>query len=210
MTTFLLIRHAQNDWVRTGRLAGWTEGVHLNEEGQRQAALLGERLATAKLVAIYSSPLERAVETAEAIAAHHDALELQIEAGIGEVDFGEWTGKRLKKLARTRLWRVVQGHPSGARFPGGESFLEMQFRLVSTLDMLAQRHPTGQVAIVAHSDVIKAVFAHYAGIHLDLFQRIVVSPASLTIVALSRFGPHIVRLNDTSHYESPKESGSDA
>lgn len=208
MTTLFLIRHAQNDWVRTGRLAGWTEGVHLNEEGQRQARLLGERLAHAKLAAIYSSPLVRATETAEAIAAHHDNLDVHIEEGVGEVGFGEWTGKRLRALSRTRLWQVVQRYPSGARFPEGESFLEMQFRLISTLEGLSKKHPQGNVVVVAHSDVIKAVFAHYAGIHLDLFQRIMVSPASLTIIHLTRMGPRIVRLNDTSHYDTPRQEES--
>lgn len=205
MTTFYLIRHAQNEWVRTGRLAGWTSGVHLNEEGQRQAELLGKRLANEKLVAIYSSPLERTVETAEAIAAHHD-LPVLIEEGVGEVDFGDWTGKRLKQLSRKRLWKVVQRYPSGARFPNGESFLEMQFRLVSTLQQLAETHPSGRVVVVAHSDVIKAVFAHFAGIHLDLFQRIMVSPASLTVIHLGRMGPRIVKLNDTSHYDEEKST----
>jgi probable phosphoglycerate mutase len=205
VTTFYLIRHAQNEWVRTGRLAGWTSGVHLNEEGQRQAELLGKRLANEKLVAIYSSPLERTVETAEAIAAHHD-LPVLIEEGVGEVDFGDWTGKRLKQLSRKRLWKVVQRYPSGARFPNGESFLEMQFRLVSTLQQLAETHPSGRVVVVAHSDVIKAVFAHFAGIHLDLFQRIMVSPASLTVIHLGRMGPRIVKLNDTSHYDEEKST----
>jgi probable phosphomutase (TIGR03848 family) len=207
MTRLLLIRHADNDWVRSGRLAGWTPDIHLNETGQRQAEALGERLAAAKLRAVYSSPLERAVETAQAVLKHHPDLELRIEEGLGEVHFGAWTGKRLRKLARTRLWQVVQGYPSGMRFPKGESFHEMQARVVGTLERIAGEHPQGTVAIFSHSDVIKAVVAHYAGMHLDLFQRIVISPASISIIDLHRMRPFIVRLNDISHYDHQRESG---
>jgi probable phosphomutase (TIGR03848 family) len=207
MTRLLLIRHAENDWVRSGRLAGWTPDIHLNEAGQRQAEALGERLAAAKLRAVYSSPLERAVETAQAVLKHHPDLELRIEEGLGEVHFGAWTGKRLRKLARTRLWRVVQGYPSGMRFPQGESFHEMQARVVGTLERIAGEHPQSAVAIFSHSDVIKAVVAYYAGMHLDLFQRIVISPASISIIDLHRMRPFIVRLNDTGHYDHQRESG---
>ena len=205
MTQLLLIRHAQNDWVRAGRLAGWTPGVHLNEEGHRQAEALGKRLAPAKLQAVYSSPLERAIETAQAIVKHHPDIELQIERGLGEVDFGRWTGKRLRWLARTRLWKVVQTFPSRARFPDGESLQEMQTRVVGTLEQIASKHLGSTIVIVSHSDVLKAVIAHYLGMHLDLFQRIVVSPASLSIIALHNMGPRIVRLNDISHYELPTD-----
>jgi probable phosphomutase (TIGR03848 family) len=201
MTTLLLIRHAQNEWVRTGKLAGWTPGIHLNEDGRKQAALLGERLADAKLQAVYSSPLERAVETAEAITQHYPALQVQVHAGIGEVDFGDWQGKRLRKLARTRLWQIVQNYPSGARFPNGESIREMQFRVISALDEIASQYPRGAIAVVAHSDVIKAMMAHYLGMHLDLFQRLIIAPASISIVAFGRMGPRIIRLNDTAHLE---------
>ena len=202
MTTRLfLIRHAQNDWVRTGRLAGRTPGVHLNEEGRQQAEALGRRLAAAELQAVYSSPLERAIETAQAILKHHPHLELQIEEGIREVDFGKWTGRRLRQLARTRLWQTVQRTPSRARFPGGESIREMQMRVVEALERIAGQHPGGRIVIVSHSDVIKSVVAHYAGMHLDMFQRLIISPASLSIIALHRTGPRIVRVNDISHYE---------
>lgn len=203
MTRLLLIRHAQNEWVRTGRLAGWTSGVHLNEEGRRQAEALGKRLAGDNLAAVYSSPLERAVETAQAVLKHHPHLELQIEEGLGEVMLGEWTGRPLRQLARTRLWRVVQAYPAGARFPEGESFQEMQARVVGALDRIAEMHPRESVAVFSHSDVLKAAFAYYAGIHLDLFQRIMISPASITTIRLYRMGPRIIQLNDTSHYRFP-------
>jgi len=209
VTTLLLIRHAQNEWVRTGKLAGWTPGVHLNDEGNKQAELLGERLAHAKLQAVYSSPLERAVETAEAILKHHSQLTIQIHEGVGEVDFGDWQGKRLKQLSRTRLWQVVQNYPSGARFPNGESFREMQFRVVGALEEITQQNPRGMVAVVAHSDVIKAMMAHYLGMHLDLFQRLIISPASISIVALGRMGPRIVKVNDTAHYDLRRDDEAD-
>ena len=200
MTLLLLIRHAENDWVRTGRLAGWTPEVHLNDEGRRQADALGERLAKTKLQAIYSSPLERAVETAQAVLTHHPDTPLQLEQDVGEVDFGDWTGKRLRQLSRTRLWETVQNAPSLVRFPNGESFSEMQLRTTRALQRIAAIHPQGTIAIFSHSDVIKAIFAYYAGIHLDLFQRITVSPASITTIALANTGVRIIGLNDTSHY----------
>lgn len=202
MTQLLLIRHAQTDWIGQ-RLAGWTPAVYLNEEGRRQAQALGERLAALKLQAIYSSPLERAVETAQAILAHHSHLELQIEPDLGEVRYGKWEGQRIRKLARTRLWQVVQRTPSVAHFPEGESIRTVQFRVVNALEAIATRHPQGQVAIVSHADVLKVAIAHYAGIPLDLFQRLVIAPASLSIIWLSHMGPRILCLNDTSHCAAP-------
>jgi probable phosphomutase (TIGR03848 family) len=209
LTTLILIRHAQNDWVRTGRLAGWTPDVHLNEEGIEQAKALGRRLAHVNLKAVYSSPLERAVETAHLVLSHHPDLDLQIEEGVGEVDFGSWTGERLRKVSRTRLWKVVQRYPSDARFPSGESIHQMQFRVVSTLGKLAARHPDGPLAIVSHSDVLKAAVAHYAGMPLDMFQRLVISPASISVIELHRMGPRIIKLNDTSHYDHPADKVSE-
>ena len=198
MTQLLLIRHAVNDWVGTNRLAGWTPGVHLNEEGRQQAEALARRLAGVELEAIYSSPLERTMETAEAIARPH-GLPIHIRQGIGEARYGDWTGQKLHDLASTELWRVVQFHPSGARFPGGEAMREMQARAVAEIDSIRAEHPQGTVVAVSHSDVIKAIIAHYAGMHLDLFQRLAVSPASLNILVFSQMGPRLVRLNDTSH-----------
>lgn len=205
MIRLLLIRHAQNEWVRMGRLAGWTPGVHLNEEGRQQAEALGERLASANLRAVYSSPLERAVETAEAIIHHYPGLQIQIEDGIGEVHFGEWGGQRLRKLARKRLWKVVQRFPSRAQFPQGETIRAVQFRAVEALERIAAKHPGGSVAVISHADVIKTVLAHYAGAHLDMYQRFVVSPASISIIVLGHMGPVLVRVNDTSHCETGNE-----
>jgi probable phosphomutase (TIGR03848 family) len=207
VTRLILVRHAQNEYVRTGKLAGRTPEVHLNDEGKWQAETLGKRLADKKITALYSSPLERAMETAEAIVNHHPELNIQVDEGMLEADFGQWAGQRLRKLSRTRLWGIVQRYPSGARFPNGETFRAMQARAVDALDRIASLH-SGTVVVVSHADVLKAVIAHYAGVHLDLFQRIDIAPASISIVDSSPHGPRLVRLNDTAHYDytlSPAE-----
>lgn len=201
LTQLLLIRHAENDFVRSGKLAGWTPDIHLNDEGKRQAEALGQRLAAAKLQAVYSSPLERAVETAQAIAQHHSGLDFHIEEDIGEAHYGQWTGRPLRQLARTRLWQIVQRCPSQARFPEGESIREMQVRAVGAIERIIERHSTGEVVVVSHADVIKAVVAYYAGMPLDMFQRIVIAPASISIIGVQKMGVSIIRLNDTSHYD---------
>ena len=199
----MLVRHAKNDWVGD-RLAGWTPGVHLNDQGRQQAEALGARMAHLPIEAIYSSPLERAVETAQAIAVPHN-LEVQVLEDIGETRYGEWTGASLKELAKTELWPVVQVYPSGARFPGGESLRETQARAVAALDALCDAHPqvTDVIVAVSHADVIKAAVAHYTGLHLDLFQRLVISPASLSVIQFSKFGPRLVCLNETGAVPEP-------
>jgi probable phosphomutase (TIGR03848 family) len=196
-TVLLVVRHALNDWV-SDRLAGWTPDVHLNDKGRAQAEALAQRLADKPISAIYSSPLERAVETAQIIASPHN-LEVQIREGVSEVRYGEWTGQSLKELAKEDAWRVVQFYPSGARFPGGEAIREMQARTVAELDAIVAAHPSETVLVVSHADVIKAALAHYAGLHLDLFQRLVVSPASLSVVAFTSMGPRLICLNDAAH-----------
>lgn len=199
MTEILLIRHAINDWVSTGRLAGWTPGVHLNSDGQAQAAALGERLAQAGLAAIYASPLERTMETAQAIAAHYPALRVEPVDGVGEVRFGEWEGARLDRLRRQPLWQTVQLFPSRAQFPQGEAIRQAQARAVDAIELLARRHRGQRIAIVSHSDILKLVVAYYLGAPLDAFQRIEISPASLTILHLHHDRPTIARMNDTSY-----------
>jgi probable phosphomutase (TIGR03848 family) len=205
VTRLLLIRHGTNDWVDSGRLAGWTPGISLNDEGRRQAEALGDRLASVKLATVYSSPLERAVQTAQAVLAPHPRLDLRIENDIGEVHYGEWSGKRLRRLERTRLWKVVQATPSLARFPGGESICEMQARAVGAVERIRAAHPEETVALVSHGDVISVIIAHYAGMHLDFYQRLVIAPASLSIIVLHEGGPRIVSINDTSHYTPSNE-----
>jgi probable phosphoglycerate mutase len=206
MTTVLLIRHAVNDWVKTRKLAGWTPGVHLNDEGKAQAQAVGERLAAWPLKAIYSSPLERCLETAQAIAGHHPHLIVQPSDNLGEIRFGRWEGASLDLLARRHLWRIVQDVPTRAAFPGGETVRGAQARAVDAVEMLVQRHPRDMIAIISHSDVIKMVLAHYLGMHLDHFQRIMIAPASLSIMELGRGRPVIVQVNDTSHCPRKPES----
>ena len=201
-TTLLLVRHALNDWVGE-KLAGWTPGVHLNEKGRAQAQALAQRLAEQPIAAVYTSPLDRALETAQIIAAPHH-LEVHIRQGMGEVHYGEWTGQSLQELAKQDAWRVVQFYPSGARFPGGESIREMQARAVAELDAIVAAHPAQTVVAVSHADVLKAALAHYTGMHLDLFQRLVVSPASLSVLSFTPMGPRLVCLNDTAHIPEQK------
>lgn len=202
MMNLLLIRHATNDWVGK-KLAGWTPEVHLNDEGRAQAAALVERLADVPLAAVYSSPLERTLETAQPLA-EALGLEIQVREALGEARFGEWTGRELETLKNEDLWPVVQVYPGGARFPGGESMREVQARLVAELDAIRDAHPEQTVAVVSHSDPIKMAVAHYLGLPLDLFQRIAVSPASVTAFTFSRFGPHLVCLNHTASLPSFK------
>ena len=198
----LLIRHATNDWVGK-RLAGWTPDVHLNDEGQAQAAALARRLADVPLSAIYSSPLERTMETAQPLA-QAQGLTVQVREGLGETRYGDWTGRALKELKDEKLWPVVQVYPGGVRFPGGESMREVQARVVVELDAIRDIHPDQTVAIVSHSDPIKMATAYYTGLALDLFQRLTISPASITAFAFARFGPRLICLNHTDPLPSFK------
>lgn len=202
MMDLLLIRHALNDWVGE-RLAGWTPGVHLNDEGRAQAAALALRLAEVPLAAIYSSPLERTVETAQPLADGH-GLTVQVREDLGEARYGDWTGRNLKELNKEKLWPVIQVYPGGARFPGGESLREVQARLVAGLDAIRDAHPGQIVAVVSHSDPIKLAVAHYVGLPLDLFQRLTISPASVTAFAFGHFGPRLICLNHTDPLPSFK------
>jgi probable phosphoglycerate mutase len=194
MRILLLLRHAVTE--HTGaRLSGWTPGLHLSEEGQRQAKELAGRLEAVPLDAVYASPLERCQETAAAVAGAK-GLNVETLEDVIEVRYGDWTGRTLKELAKEPLWKVVQATPSAARFPDGESIFEMQARAVLAVERLREAHPKQTVAVCSHADVIKALVCHYLGMHLDLVQRVVVSPASVTAIA---FGPvpYLVRLNDT-------------
>jgi len=195
VTLLLLIRHGTNDWVH-GRLAGWTPGVHLNEEGRRQAAGLSLRLDDLPLAAIYSSPLERCVETAEAVAQPR-GLQLRLVEQLGEVRYGEWQGAELKELYTHELWPGVQFYPSGTRFPNGETLGEAQMRVVQALDSLRTQHPKQIIAVFSHADLIKLAVAYYIGMHVDLFQRLTVNPCALTALAFERMGPRLLAFNDT-------------
>jgi probable phosphoglycerate mutase len=212
VTTLLLIRHGANDWVH-GRLAGWTPGVHLNDEGRRQAAALAARLALLPIDALYSSPLERTVETAQALAGPR-GLPLRLVEGLGEVRYGEWQGAELKELYKHDLWPGVQFYPSGTRFPGGETLGEAQVRMVATLDALRAQHPKGVIAVVSHADIIKLAVAYYIGMHIDLFQRLEISPCSATALLFTRMGPRLLAYNDIGSLEhlrpKPEEPKSEA
>lgn len=200
MQLVLLIRHGLAEY-KPGRLYGWTPGVHLSAEGRDQAKRLAERLEPVKLKALYSSPLERCCETAEAIAAGR-RLNIETVEALGEVRYGSWQGKTYKSLIKKPLWRTVQLMPSQARFPGGESLLELQTRGVDAVEELRGRHKTGAIAIVSHADMIKALVAHYLGLHLDLFQRIHIDTASLTAIAFHGAFPRVVKISDTGDYSS--------
>jgi probable phosphoglycerate mutase len=169
----------------------------LNQEGLNQAELLATRLAILEIRAVYSSPLERCVETAQLIAKPHN-LDVAQKPDIGEVRYGDWEGKKLKKLARKkRKWHAVQNYPSRFRFPGGESFNEVQKRGVDAIEQLSQAHEKEIVAAISHADVIKLILAHYLGMHIDLFQRLVINPASVSLLTVSSHGPvHVLRIND--------------
>lgn len=199
VTVLLLIRHGTNDWVH-GRLAGWTPGVHLNDEGRRQAIALSERLGDLPITTIYTSPLERCVETATAIAQPRN-LPLRLVEALGEVRYGEWQGAELKELYKHELWPGVQYYPSGTRFPNGETLGEAQMRMVQALDRLRALHPKQIIAVVSHADIIKLAVAYYVGIHTDLFQRLVINPCSLTALAFEPMGPRLLALNDSGSLE---------
>ena len=200
LTTLLLVRHGENDWVGKNKLAGWTPGVHLNKRGRRQAQAAGKWLAKygPRVDAIYTSPLERTRETADLIARCLN-LPVQTSEAIGEVECGDWTGKSIKKLSRHPHWGVVQFYPSNARFPAGESLYHMQTRAVHQVNDLLARHRGQTILLVSHADVIKSVVAHYLGLHLDLFQRIVISPASITTILFTPMRPMVQTVNSTGH-----------
>lgn len=201
MTLLLLIRHGENDYTKKHRLAGHLPEVHLNERGRAQAQALAEALKEVPIKAIYSSPLERAVETASPIAAVR-GLETQIEPGLLETNVGKWQGRSLAALRLQKQWRVVQSAPSRARFPEGETFYECQTRIVRTLDSLCRRHrPQDIVACVFHADPIKLAVAHYIGLPLDHFQRLACDTGSLSALSVSESGASLIKLNQRPPFE---------
>ena len=178
-------------------LPGRAKGLHLADAGRQQAELVGQRIAELTSIdAIYASPLERARETAAPIGAAR-GLKVQVDRGLLECDFGEWTGAELKTLMKLPEWSTVQRAPSTFRFPGGESFTEMQARMVGAVDRLRARHPGGTIVCVSHADPIKALVAHAMGTHLDLFQRIVISTCSVSAIAYASGGPIVLTVNST-------------
>lgn len=194
MTTLLLIRHATT--AATGKRLGGRTQASLDDAGRAQAAAAAERLAGLPLKAVYASPLARTRETAELVAAPHN-LEVVADEGLLEVEYGRWTDRPLKQVARTKLWPVIQARPSLVRFPEGETIRAAQLRAVEAIEELVARHRRDLIATVTHADVIKAVVAFYVGQPLDLFQRLHVSPASVSALQLSPGGhPMLLRFND--------------
>ena len=203
MTILLLIRHASNDFIKAGRLAGWTPGIHLNAQGQREADAVARRLANIPIHAIYSSPLERAVETAKAVA-QCQHLQVQVVEALGEGRAGDWTGKTVKELEKTEEWKQMLAHPVGFHLPGGESIDEVQTRMVAALDEIVAKHRDQVVAVFSHADPIKSVVAHYLGMDLNQFNKIAIDPASVTVFFFSERGPMLYRLNDRDKLPSFK------
>ena len=200
MSTVLLVRHGLT--ALTGPvLAGRSPGVHLDERGQRQAAAVAQRIAAVPLAAVVTSPMERCVETAEAIAAAQRGAgrdpAWEVEDRLTECGYGDWTGRAIKDLAKDPLWKVVQTQPSAVRFPGGESIAEMSARAVAAIRDWDARLGSDAVWVAcSHGDVIKAVLADALGLHLDLYQRIVPDPCSVSVVQFTATRPYVVRTND--------------
>jgi probable phosphoglycerate mutase len=195
-TLVILVRHGQT--ATTGKvLPGRSRGLHLSDEGRAQARAVADRLAAlGEIHAVYTSPLERTRETAAPIAAAR-GLRPRVERGLIECEYGEWTGQELKALQKLPEWKTVQRYPSGFRFPGGESFAEMQTRIVDTIERLRHAHSGQTIVAVSHADTIKAATAAALGTPLDLFQRIVISPCSITAIAYSDTGPMVLTVNLT-------------
>jgi probable phosphomutase (TIGR03848 family) len=201
MATVILVRHGRTTANASGTLAGRTPGVRLDDTGQAQARRTAERIAVVPLAAAVSSPQERCRQTARAIlAAQAAAPRLSTDKGLSECDYGEWQGRALKELAKEPLWRIVQAQPSAAVFPGGESMLEMQRRSVGAIRRLdaavAAEHGSDAVWLaVSHGDIIKSILADALGMHLDLFQRLQVDPASVSIVRYTDTRPFVLATN---------------
>jgi probable phosphoglycerate mutase len=192
----LFVRHGQTPTTGS-TLPGRAPGLHLADSGRTQADAVAHRLALLKRIdAIYASPLERTRETAATIGRTRK-LTVRIDRGLLECDFGRWTGRKLNDLRKLPEWNAVQRYPSGFRFPDGESFTEMQTRIVTAVDRLVTRHSGGVIVAVSHADPIKAAVAHAMGVHLDLFQRVVISPCSISAILYSSSGSVVLSVNST-------------
>jgi probable phosphomutase (TIGR03848 family) len=201
MPLLLLIRHGENDFTKKHKLAGYTPEVHLNERGQTQAQALADALKDVPIKAIYSSPLERAMETATPIAAAR-RLEVQVEAGLLETNVGKWQGRSLASLRLQKHWKVVQSAPSRAQFPEGETFYECQARIVTALDSISKKYkPQDVIACVFHADPIKLAVAHYIGLPLDHFQRLSCDTGSLTALYVGEAGANLIKLNQRPPFD---------
>jgi probable phosphomutase (TIGR03848 family) len=201
MATLILLRHGRTSANASGTLAGRTPGVLLDDLGRSQAERAGDRLAVVPLADLVSSPLERCQETARAVARRQpDRPRVHTDKGLTECDYGEWQGRPLKELARQALWKTVQANPSAATFPGGESLPQMQARAVDAVrrrdaSLTAAHGPDAVWLAVSHGDVIKSVIADALGMHLDLFQRINVDPASISVIRYTESRPYVLATN---------------
>jgi probable phosphomutase (TIGR03848 family) len=202
VATVLLVRHGRSTANTKAVLAGRSEGVLLDETGRQQATDTAARISALPVSAVVSSPLERCRETAEIVAAGlAKPVEVDVDERLTECDYGDWTGQELKKLAKDPLWKVVQAHPSGVTFPGGEAMRDMQARGVAAMrdwdrQMADEHGPDALWVASSHADVIKAILADALGMHLDNFQRIVVDPASVSVVTYTTTRPFVVRYNE--------------
>ncbi len=202
MPLLLLIRHGENDYVKTSKMAGRIPGIHLNEQGRKQAQALGEALKDFPITAIYSSPLERAMETAAPIAEARK-LEITQEPDLMDTDMGKWEGKSWKVLSLTKAWKIVQNAPSRFRFPEGESFTEAQTRYASAIERIVKKHhkPKDIIAVIFHADPIKLAISHFLGLPLDHFQRLSCNTGSLTMLHVSEAGANLVKLNQRPPFD---------
>ena len=199
MTTLLLLRHGRTTANASGVLAGWTPGVGLDDVGRAQAAAVAERLAPVPLAAVVTSPLQRCQETAVTVLAGRNGTTPTVDDRLGECHYGDWTGRPIKELLKEPLWKVVQQHPSAAVFPGpeGEALAQTQTRAVAAVrDWNARLGPDATWLACSHGDVIKAIVADALGMHLDLFQRIVADPCSITVIRYTETRPFVLRVND--------------
>jgi probable phosphoglycerate mutase len=195
VTTLFLIRHGLT--AQTGKtLYGRTEGIGLDDRGRAQAEGLVDRFEGVRVHAIYTSPLERCVQTVEPLAAAR-RLPLERRPALIEMEAGTWTGRPLAQVRRTKAWRVLQETPSAFRFPGGESFPEAQARAIDELTRVAERHPRGSVVVATHGDIARMLVAHFAGVHLDRFQRTIVDTGGVSVIHLDGGRPHVLLVNDT-------------
>ncbi|MFJ2620625.1 histidine phosphatase family protein [Glutamicibacter sp. NPDC087344] len=201
MATVILVRHGRSTANTSGLLAGRGEGITLDATGREQAALTGQRLASVPLVAVVSSPLERCVQTSQFIIDRQSGTpDTVLDRELLECDYGLWQGRTLAELAKEELWKIVQAQPSAATFPGGESLAAMQARSVAAIRRhdaaIESEHGPGAVWVaVSHGDIIKSVLADALGMHLDMFQRLNVSPASVSIVRYAVNRPSVVSIN---------------
>ncbi|OYO22143.1 phosphoglycerate mutase [Enemella dayhoffiae] len=202
MTTLFLVRHGRSTANTAGVLAGRAEGVELDETGQEQARAVGERLAGVPLAAVVTSPIQRCVQTTELLLGDR-GLTPALEPGLTECDYGEWTGHKLTELASHDLWQTVQRQPSAARFPGGEALTQLSARAIDTVRewdrrLHAEHGDRAAWLAVSHGDVIKAILADALGLHLDSFQRIMVDPASVSVIRYTESRPYVVTMNSTT------------